>query len=98
MNTIKFNNTTTFEVFSYNRNTTFEGDAITGNGFCSIAVQDASDLVTLAANPITQIQIYHNNELIYNLEDINAVIQSISESLEGDKMNISFYLIFDNLE
>jgi len=97
VNTIKFNNTT-FEVLNYNRSTTFENGNMSSTAMCNVLAVDASDFNDLAEEPITQIQIYHDNTLIYTLSNISATLYSISEYLDNDKVNINFNLIFDNAE
>lgn len=98
MNTIKFNNTTTFEILNYNRSVVFENNNISASAICAIVASDVSDFNALAGETITQIQIFHDGTLIYNLNNTSASIYSINEYLDIDKMNISFNLIFDNVE
>jgi len=94
MTTIKFNNTT-FEVTTYNKNTYFGGETITSNASCNIRVNDMATLNALAEEPITTIQIYYENNLIYNLQDANAKIDNIGEYLGGDHMEVNVNLTFD---
>ena len=94
MNTIKFNDTT-FLVESYNRTTSFAGEVITSTGYCLIFTDDISALEALADTTITSIQIYHDNELIYNLTDASVHIENINEYLNVDKMFVNVNLIFD---
>ena len=95
MNTIKFNNTE-LQVESYNRNTYFSGDTINSNASCVIKTDDATALNALAQTTITALQIYHNDTLIYDLQDIEAHIDNINEYLNNDTMTISVNLTFDN--
>lgn len=99
MSTIKFNKEVEMEVESYNRNTTFNIDgSITSNASCNVHVDNISTLNDLALQPITAIQIYTDGNLIYDLDNINARVESIGEYLNmgimGTNMNIVF--IFDN--
>ena len=94
MNTIKFNNTS-FEVESYNKNTSFMGETISSSASCTITTNNIELLNTLAQDSITSIQIMHNNDLIYNLADIDAKIDNISEYLNGDRMGVSVNLTFN---
>lgn len=66
MNTIKFNNTE-FELESYNRNTYFGGESITSNASCGIITTNIANINSLAESTITSLQIYHNEQLIYDL-------------------------------
>ena len=93
MNTIKFNNTT-LELGNYGRSTYFNGTEIESNANCDVVTNDINALFTLAEAPITTIQIYHDDNLVYNLQEINCVIASISEFFNGESMNISLSLKF----
>ena len=92
MNKIKFNDIE-FEVESYSKNTYFH-EELSSNGNCSIITDDMDALNALAEVPITSLQILHDGEVIYNLHDINAKIDTINEYLSGDRMSINVNLIF----
>lgn len=94
MNIIKFNNVE-FEVISYNKNTYFSEDAITSSANCQIILSDMSILNDLTDETITSLQILHDGNIIYNLSDISAHIDNISEYLNVDKMDINVSLRFD---
>lgn len=94
MNTIKFNNNT-FEVESYSKNTYFNEDSISSNGSCQIITNNITGLNELAEETITAIQIYHDETLIYDLQDIECKINSISEYLNGDRVSIGLSFTFD---
>jgi len=79
MNTIIFNDTASFEVESYNKNTYFNGESITSNANCSVKISNMTALNTLAEDTITSIEIDHDNESIYELANISAKIESINE-------------------
>lgn len=93
MTTIKLNNTE-FEVESYNKNTYFTGENIMSNANCSIKVVDMNTLNALVPVAITSIQIKYDNNIIYNLTDVNAKIDSINEYLNGDHMNTNVNFTF----
>lgn len=95
MNTIKFNETT-FPVESYNRNTYLSDGHIHGDGNCTVVANNLGTLTDLMDDTITVIQIYHDNELIYTADNLNANISSINEYLSDDRINISLNLRFDN--
>ena len=94
MNKIKLNNTE-FEVESYNRTAYFNGETINCTGGCALITSNIDGLYELAEVPITSIQIYVNNESIYNLQNINARIENISEYFNGERFGVSVSLIFD---
>lgn len=94
MNIIKFNNVE-FEVIGYNKSTYFSENAITSTANCQIIVIDMSILNDLTDETITSIQILHDGNIIYNLSDISAHIDNISEYLNVDKMDISVVLRFN---
>lgn len=93
MNKIKFNNAE-YEVNSYNKNTYFGGESINSTANCTLVTTDVTGLNALAAGTITSLQIYHNDTLIYDLQDINAHIDSINEYLNGERIDISVSLTF----
>ena len=94
MNIIKFNNVE-FEVTSYNKNTYFSENAITSTANCQIILSDMNVLNGLADETITSLQILHDGNIIYNLSDISAHIDNISEYLNVDKMDINVSLRFN---
>ena len=79
MNTIKLNNTE-FTVSSYSRTTNFSGEGLNSYAYAMIDVPDAAALNAIAAEPVTSLQIFHNDTLIYDLGEINAHIDSINDS------------------
>lgn len=94
MNIIKFNNVE-FEVISYNKNTFFSESEITSTANCQIILSDVSTLHGLADETITSLQILHDGNIIYNLSDISAHIENISEYLNIDRMDVNVSLRFD---
>lgn len=95
MNTIKFNNTE-FELDSYNKNTYFSMDGnINSNASCNISTSNITELNALAESSITSLQIFHNEELIYDLQNIDAHIDNINEYLNNDRMSISINMTFN---
>lgn len=96
MNKIVFN-TTEFEVESYNKSTSFGGEVMTSNAYASLRTDDITVLNTLAQTTITNIKIYHDSNLIYDLQNISAKIDNINEYLNGDRMSINVNLTFSNI-
>lgn len=99
MNTIKINNLE-LTVESYNKNTYFNGQTIASNATCNVVTSDINALHELMEEEITSIQIFYNETLIYNLQNITARIESINEYLNTDRMNININFTFstDNSE
>lgn len=93
MNKIKLNNLE-LEVESYNKNTYFNGATITSSANTSVRTNNMTALNELALTDITSIQIYANQELIYDLQNITAHIDNINEYLNGERMNVSLNLSF----
>ena len=84
------------EVESYNKSTYFNNDTINSSGNCAVNTSNMTALAELAKNPINTIQIYNNDDaLIYDLQNANANIESISEYLNGEKMSININFIFN---
>lgn len=95
MNTIKFNQAE-FQVDSYNRSTYFSGNTMNSTASCTIVTSDIASLNAVAQTSITLLQIYHNETLIYDLQNIQAHIDNINEYLNGESISISINLTFDN--
>ena len=93
MNTIKFNNHT-YEVLSFNKNTYFGGESISSSSNCQIKTADITSLHALATEKIETLQIYHDNTLIYDLQNLNGNLTSIDEYLSEDRVNISLNFNF----
>ena len=94
MNIIKFNDTS-FEVDSYSKNTYFTGENVTSNAYCSIKVTEMATLNALTEVPITSMEILHDGNSIYRLDNINAKIESINEVLNFDRINITVNFVFN---
>jgi len=99
MNTIKFNNSI-YEVVSFNKSTYFNEGGINSSANCSIKTANMTSLYALAESGLQSIQIYHDNELIYDLDNINGKMTSIDEYLMDDHININVNLtfVFENAE
>ena len=93
MNIIKLGQTE-LEITSYNRNTYFNGTDISSTATCAVKTDNIAALNAMVGTTIDLIQIYHDNTLIYNLPDISATIDSISEYLSDDYINISLNIPF----
>lgn len=94
MNTIKFNNHE-YEVLSFSRNTYFNGNEINSTVNCQIKTSNITELYELAQETISTLQIYHDNELIYNLGNLSGRLVTIDEYLAEDRINISLNCSFD---
>lgn len=77
---------------SYNRNTTIDdqGNVIsTAYAQLDPAANTATYLTSLLAQPITRIQIRNEeNQVAYDLNNINATLTNISESWNGETVDI----------
>lgn len=93
MNTIKFNNLE-LEVESYNKNTYLNDGNITSTGYCAVLTNDIAALNELMTETITDIEIKHDGNIIYSLDNLSARIDTISESLSGDRININLNIAF----
>jgi hypothetical protein len=86
MNKIVLNNAE-FEIDNFNKSTNYMDGNITSNGYVSILTNDVGPLNTLATQTITSIKIYHDESLIYNLENINAHIDTVNEYLASGSVS-----------
>ena len=96
MTTIKFNDTT-FIVEGFTKSTSLINGSIHSTGNCSILLDGTDSVNSLLGIEITDIEIYNNDELIYNLDNLNAHDNNINEYLSDEKMRASFSIIYDNI-
>lgn len=94
MDKIKLNNTE-IELLAFHRNTTFTGSTIVSEAGCSIVSNDRDALNALGFEKITTLQIYHDDQLIYDLQDIDATMDTINEYLDGDHVNLGLSIHFN---
>lgn len=97
MNKIKFNNEVELQVESYNKNTYFNNNTMNTTANCSVITDDIAALHALANDKITSIIITCNDNVIYNLSNIDAKIENINEYLSGERMYINVNLTFVNI-
>ena len=83
-------------VGSYNKSTYFDGDTITSTASCTVTPTDMTALNLIAATEITDIQIMHDDALIYDLRNVHGHINNISEYLNEDHVDVTISLTFDN--
>jgi hypothetical protein len=68
---------------------------MSSNASCGVITDNIDELNDLMQDKITSIQIYHDNELIYDLSDIDANISSVNEYLTDDHMSITLNFNFN---
>ncbi len=95
MTTIVFNGDKTFIVLNFNRNANFTGTTVSQNGYATIILEDVDALYGLADGTITSIQIFYNEEKIYESTGLSGKITSISENLNGDRVNADVNFVFE---
>ena len=84
-----------FNLSSYNKNTYYTGEVISSTGSCQLTDADIDTLNTMAQGKITSIQIVNdNNQTVYDLNDIDAKIDSINEYYSGMSMSITLNMTF----
>ena len=93
MNTIKLNEYT-FIVDNYNKSANYSGEHPVCNGYCSVVTTDMNSIMELAKNTINSVQIYHDEELIYNLDNANGKILTIDELLNPTSVKIGINMTF----
>ena len=84
------------ELTGYNRNRVIHPDEINDTTQCDIAFEDVEKFVEFGSTPITSLQIVKDGEIIYNLVNIHARIDVISERLQDEAMLVQLNLVFDN--
>lgn len=97
MVTIKLNNDNELEytIINYNRNITLENGALQSTGYVHIINKNLDDLTLLLDTTITSIQLKIDNEVALNLQNISAKVNSINESLSGDRIIINVNMEFN---
>ena len=95
MNTIVFNNDATFELEAFNKNTTISGSTLTSTGNATIYTSNIDDIMALALETITSIQILFDEDVIYNSTNLTCKLNSISEYLSGNRVNIQLSFNFE---
>ena len=95
MNTIKLNNVEV-ELISYNRQMTFSENMVKNRAYFGMKQKDLNLIVELFNTEITSIEIYHDDEKIYDLKNISVRLDNISEDLMQDAIFTNVNLIFDN--
>ena len=93
MNKIKLNNLE-LEVEDYSKNTYFNGNIVECTGSCNVITNNVPAVIALGDAPITSIKIYHDETLIYSLEDTNVTVSSVSEYLDNGRMRVGMNFIF----
>ena len=95
MNVIKLNNLEV-EVESYNKNTYLNDGNVMSNAYCTLKTNDTTTLNAMMLEAITSIEIEHDGIVIYSLSNLNARIESITESLADDRVVVNLNLAFSN--
>ena len=87
-----------FDFDGYSRNTYFNDNTISSTGYIGNiqGANAANALAELGEDTITSISIKVDEDIIYNLTDIDARITSIDESFNGvDRVNTNINLQFN---
>lgn len=90
-------NETSFALNTFNRNTNFSNDSINSYAYFSINYDNSAEaLYELGESTITSIVIKNSmNETIYELNNINAKINSIDENLNGEEIYVNVNIQFN---
>ena len=97
MLTLTFNNQVKYiEITNFDRNTSFYEGGASSTAYCSaVNTGEVTDVLQDAGvSGITSLQIKRDGVLIYHLDDIDARITSISESINETSMNATFNIDF----
>ena len=96
MNKIVLNNVE-IPIDSFSRNTSLSDGVVYSNAMVSINndMDYSDELQDLIKAPITSLKLKVDDEIVYNLENINAQITSINENLYANGMNINLNIIFN---
>ena len=95
MATISLKNST-FTLHGFTRTTSFDENRMVSYANCNMNYSLSTNLQELAEDPLTSITIKNNeNETIYSLENIDAHIRTIEETLNGEYMSVNLNIHFD---
>ena len=94
MTKIKLNNEE-FEINTFTRTTFFGDEAVKSFANFEVVSLDLEKMTALAANIITVLQIYHNNDLIYDLQNTNIHIDNVNDLLNNDTVTTTVNLTFN---
>lgn len=97
MNTIKFNDVEGM-LLSFNKNTYFNEDGISGNITCEMENVDIDELQALGTSTITSMSIKYNDEVIYNVDTMSAKLTSINEYLMNNRIHMTLNINLSNPE
>lgn len=95
MNVIKLNNLEV-EIEVYNKNTYVNDGVVMSTAYCTLKTTDTTTLNAMMLETITSIEIKHDGTVIYSLGNLNARIESITESLADDRVIVNLNLAFSN--
>ena len=94
MNTMILNDVS-FPVAYFSRQTHFDGQALSSNAYINLTAPfDAQAIIALGQETITSLIIKHDNETIYELNDIEARIVSFDENLNENTINANINIQF----
>lgn len=97
MNTIKFNNVEG-TLLSFNKSTYFNEEGMSGNITCEMENADIDALQALGLSTVTSMQIKYNDEVIYNVDVMNAKLTSINEYLMNNRIRMTLNINLSNPE
>lgn len=94
MTKIVFNNNIEFKISSYNKTTYITNNALASNGSCTILVDNSDNLDDLCNIEINSIEIYSDDEKIYELNNLKARITNYIEQLNEDRIDRIINILF----
>ena len=89
-------NETELEFQGYNRHTYYDAnDGVISNAYINMinGENTLASITALTKEIITSIKIKKDNEIIYELSNLNAQIQSSDESYDGNYVNINILIL-----
>lgn len=96
MTKIVFNNNENeaVEISGFNRNTSFSEDNTISNAYVN-AIGGVAILQKYGIETITSIKIYNDEEVIYELDNLNAKISNIDEYLNNEQITVNANILFN---
>ena len=98
MMTLILNGTARIPIQNYSRNIYIDNGIVhSGSNFSCTGDNIVDALVRIAVSPITSIEILNDETSIYDLDDLNAKLTNITETVYDGTINVSAQITFNDI-
>lgn len=96
--TMILNGTVRIPIQSYNRNIYIDNGIVnSGASFSCTGDNIVGSFIQIATSPITSIEILNNETSIYDLDNLNAKLTNITETVYDGNINVSAQITFNDI-